>query len=306
VDQDLALARGGELDGKLGRCQPGPDKLDKLLAMGWTLLGMRRRHWRHLAAYGGQLCFAMQFRRSAFCVLDVFWSALYSGASDDLWFDVSDEILASMLVLPLVYMDFKAPVSDLVTCSDASEQGAGVCVARSLSDGGREALVRALSPLANLLHGAVGLWESFAGIGGAREALFILGIQPVFYVAVEKSERAAKVLSAAWPGITLMTDVRAVDQKAVDEVAARSPSVRVVLHAAGSPCPGLCAWNPFRSKSADEGVELFQEVRRITKLLEVAFPKVAVEELEENVSSMSISPARCSRLSMDTLLWNCR
>ncbi len=101
------------------------------------------------------------------------------------WLLPAEELLGLLLVLPLVYFDFRAGVSPVVSCSDASEQGGGVCVARALSAVGREAALRRLRPLANLFRGRVGLWESFAGIGGARRAFELLGIHPAFYVAVK-------------------------------------------------------------------------------------------------------------------------
>ena len=84
-----------------------------------------------------------------------------------------------------------------------------------------------------------------------------------------------------------MPDVTAVTQRDTDRVAAGAPTVSLVVHAAGSPCPGLCAWNPFRHGRQEAlSEELYLEVRRTSKLLEVAFPGAAVEELEENVGSM--------------------
>ena len=203
------------------------------------------------------------------------------------WLLPAEELLGLLLVLPLVYFDFRAGVSPVVSCSDASEQGGGVCVARALSAVGREAALRRLRPLANLFRGRVGLWESFAGIGGARRAFELLGIHPAFYVAVEQNPTACRVLAAQWPDVVIMPDVTAVTQRDTDRVAAGAPTVSLVVHAAGSPCPGLCAWNPFRhGRQEAPSEELYLEVRRTSKLLEVAFPGAAVEELEENVGSM--------------------
>ena len=112
---------------------------------------------------------------------------------------VAEEMLASICLTPLLVIDFRLEVSDLVSCSDASEQGGGVCVARSLSATGQEMLLRQLQPLQNLGAGQLVLVESYAGIGGARVALDILGIRPRLYVAIESADdkRSITVLSRA-------------------------------------------------------------------------------------------------------------
>ena len=45
---------------------------------------------------------------------------------------VRDEFLLALTTLGLAYFDLKLKVSDLLTCSDASESGGGVCVSTSL------------------------------------------------------------------------------------------------------------------------------------------------------------------------------
>ncbi len=82
--------------------------------------------------------------------------------------------------------------------------------------------------------------------------------------------RAGFCLLPAWPDAILLDDVRAVTQRTTDQLAARAPTVDVVVHLAGSPCPGLCAWNPFRHGEQ-----------------EISFPLAAVEEMEVYFASMS-------------------
>ena len=191
-------------------------------------------------------------------------------------------------ILPLLAFDLRAAVSDVITCSDASLEGAGVCVARCLSSGGVEACLRLLAPVANLFRGSVGLWESFAGLGGARCALALLGIVPAFYVAVEQSPAATEVLRRHWPGAVIHNEIRRLTQRDADKVAAANPAVTLVIHVAGSPCPGFCAWNPYKEgRQHQESWSLLQEVSRVTQLLRKSFVGARVEELEENVASMS-------------------
>jgi hypothetical protein len=46
---------------------------------------------------------------------------------------VRDEIFMSLSCLPLAFMDLRLPISQLVSVSDASEQGGGICASQDLS-----------------------------------------------------------------------------------------------------------------------------------------------------------------------------
>ena len=59
---------------------------------------------------------------------------------------VLDELWAALLSLPLACIDWRVPVSDLVTVSDASETGGGVGYSTSLTPSGLEALGRWSKP----------------------------------------------------------------------------------------------------------------------------------------------------------------
>ena len=56
------------------------------------------------------------------------------------------ELLRAMAVIPLAGADLRAPVSNLVTCSDASEAGGGLCCSGSLTEEGLAALAKCQSP----------------------------------------------------------------------------------------------------------------------------------------------------------------
>ncbi len=59
-----------------------------------------------------------------------------------------------VLALPFVFMDFRLKVSNSITCTDASEQGGAVCVARELTTQGLETLLKVLSRSSASLPGA--------------------------------------------------------------------------------------------------------------------------------------------------------
>ncbi len=83
---------------------------------------------------------------------------------------VAADLLLHLCLLPLLFIDFRSTASEVVSCSDASEEGAGVCLSRQLSSSGEDFLRRQLVQVSNVGAGLWMLVESFAGIGSARVA----------------------------------------------------------------------------------------------------------------------------------------
>ncbi len=193
-----------------------------------------------------------------------------------------------MLVLPLLNIDFRLGRSAIVSCSDASLQGAGAVISRSLTPEGTEQLLRRMAPLAELGDDYWVLVESFAEIGGARRAAELLGLRPRAYVAIEVDPEAVTLLEYHYPEGHVLGDIREVTVDHFLKVASKTPRARLVVHVGGSPCPGLCRWNPFADATRDLSEELLGEFRRVTLCLEEAWPHTEVKEVEENVKSMSL------------------
>ena len=90
---------------------------------------------------GGKWVFALQFRRQLMVLLDSFW--LVTSGRKPGWADlckVEQELLLLSAGLAFLEIDFRARSAEVVTVSDASEQGGGSCVGRSLTPMGLAAL----------------------------------------------------------------------------------------------------------------------------------------------------------------------
>ena len=85
--------------------------------------------------------------------------------------EVREDVCLAMAFLPLWSLDFRAPVSSMLTASDASENGNGVCSSTGLTSCGVEALSELSRPRCGLdldrLILPVGLFD---GIGGLMQA----------------------------------------------------------------------------------------------------------------------------------------
>ena len=212
--------------------------------------------------------FLFQFRRCAFVAVEFLWDVMYNLVERrKRWPCVATDLLVTVFLLPLLVIHFRLEVSGLVSCSDASQDGAGICVARSLTAAGEEAYRRAVARVANLGRGIWVLVESFAGIGTARYACHLLGLKPSLYIAIEKSEEALSVLTFHWKDAVIFRDIRHVTVEELLPLVASVPHARLVLHAGGSPCPGFCRWNPFsEGAQRHESEHLLAELRRETLL----------------------------------------
>ena len=68
----------------------------------------------------------------------------------------------------------------------------------------------------------------------------------------------------------------------------KAPLADLVIHAAGSPCPGLCGWNRIKgTKQVEESYRLYHQLEVVNLALEKAFPHATVKPLNENVASMA-------------------
>ena len=117
-----------------------------------------------------------------------------------------DDVLPTILSLPVCVSDLRAKVSQLVVATDASEWGPGVSRTSSSTAQGRVAL-QELQQATSSCRGLVGLVELFAGVSGMRRAMEHCGVVPALHVSVEGEAAAQRVLQAAWPEVHLVDRV---------------------------------------------------------------------------------------------------
>ncbi|CAK0814125.1 unnamed protein product, partial [Prorocentrum cordatum] len=130
---------GGELDGLRG-CLLRSRQTGHALA-GKSLVLASTRGWPKgaLQRWAGLFGFAAGFGRPLYSVLqEVFpfladsnWDRVVAQPPPD---DVLAEVLVGGLLLPMAFVNLRAPVRPLIKCSDASEEGAGAAVASSFVD----------------------------------------------------------------------------------------------------------------------------------------------------------------------------
>jgi hypothetical protein len=131
----------------------------------------------------------MQCRRPCMSSFNGVWKQLHRNmfsARYAMHPDTKDEFLLALGLLPLMYFSISSPCSAVVTVSDASLTGGGVCASNQLSWRGENMVKEMLrQPYLDGLD-SVGLVECFGGIGGGRRACELAGLHVACHASIEK------------------------------------------------------------------------------------------------------------------------
>jgi hypothetical protein len=284
------------VDGEAGVAYPRETKLNKyfLLALSVAQLpAASQKQWQ--VACGGLVYFSM-FRRPLLSGLNAVWRHIESFNAGPEHVRVSPhdcklEVLRFLGLLPLARMDFRLDMHPLVTCSDASSGGGGLCATAGTTPMGHAIASGALRgdhPEPRMDGGilAIGLFD---GIGALRVALDTLMILVIGYISVEKHEPARRVVARHFPGVVHYSQVEHITAEVVRGWAAHFSQACVVLIGAGPPCQGVSGLN-FDRKGAlkDQRSCLFQEVPRIRDEVKRQFVWCPTYVLMESVATMDV------------------
>ena len=214
------------------------------------------------------------------------------------------EILESLALLPLAGTDLRAEVDGMVSCSDASESGGGMCVSGRLSLEG-EALLETLQsthsqqsgvmpfcPLgampSNSAEGpAVFVLSLFDGVSALMCSLCRLPVRVIGFASSEIDKECKRLVRKRWPGVIELGSVTSIDRKAIEMLCqAVGPRVDLVLCGGGSPCQDLSSLLADRQGLEGARSKLFYEMPRIFQLLQETFG-CPVFTFVENVFSMT-------------------
>ena len=177
----------------------------------------------------------LTLRRELMSSFSAVWRDMHASPFSGLSHDASAELLLALCVLLLTAINFRISCSPLVAASDASSSGCGVCRSVGLSLEGRAALSESDRPL--ISSGLrIGLVELFAGNGGLRRSVELLGLSPVVSVVSEVDPAAIRVLLHQWPDSILWGDVSEISRDHVLSLARSSNPVDVWVIGGGFEC----------------------------------------------------------------------
>ena len=295
---------GGEIDGDLGYLGVSVEKKLEVGYMFLWSLGKVAVPQKVVLMILGRLVRCYEFRRPLMSLLNRAWPKKRQFIARPYTLDCFREMVYSICVLPLAISDLRTPVSGLVTCSDASEHGGGLCASAGLTAEGRKMLEDAENPM-NTREAvsfrpagsvSMGNWNKgprvlvvslFDGIAAMMVALARLECQIVGFAASEIDKPCKRLVRTRWPGLIELGDIVKIDDKVVEHLAAAvGYKVDLILCGAGSPCQDLSSLRAGGQGLLGEKSKLFFEVPRVIQLLKDHF-NVPVESFVENVASMT-------------------
>ena len=133
------------------------------------------------------------FRRPLLGCLNKVWTFIEEfNTSASTWMALPPECKLEvgrfLAMIPMAHLNFRLPMHGMVTCSDASTSGGGVCCSTGLTLYGvlaSQGVLRGQVPSGSLEHRvlSVGLFD---GLGALRVALDLLGVEVLGHVSVEQ------------------------------------------------------------------------------------------------------------------------
>ena len=279
-----AEVQGAWILGKLGRAYAKPDKLCQYVQAAWALSHASHCSKRQAQVVGGGLVYVSTFRRPLLGLLNYLWEFIRRFEETSVrWMPVpkkvTEEIHTFLSLLPLARIDFRLPFCELVTCSDASNTGGGICASTGLSEWGKQAAMlptlSELSVTAKPTAAVLGIGIN-DGIGALRVAMDLLGTDAAGYISIEPDSACRRVVASHYGATIFHESVASVDADLVRDWACKFPSVAVVVVGVGlSSC--------LQSQLGLHGQHTFHD---IANLVRVAFPWASVHCLLEGGASM--------------------
>ena len=194
--QTVAEVQGAVVDGSRGLACPKGQKLSKYFTIAHQLMEETMATQRQMQVVCGGLVYFSTFRRQLLGGLNACWTFIESFNARrrhrlPIPKGVKLEIRRFLCLAPLCRMNFRMSLQPLVTCSDASEHGGGVCASTGLTKFGEQvASVGAAGEMQANRGGRILSTGLFDGIGSLRVALDLLGCDVAGHISVEKDPGA--------------------------------------------------------------------------------------------------------------------
>ena len=279
---------GSEIRSEGKSSRPVPEKLLTVIGESLWLMQLPVPFVKDVEMIGGSWVHLIQYRRPVMGTVEHLWSILRADClPDQRWLLLADDLVRLVSLSPLLASYWSHDVDDVVTCSDASESGAGACASVKLSPLGLERLaeaeaLRSVPPADSLL-----LVDLFAGISASRRALQLLGVSPGSHVSSEVNEDAMNIVKMHFQNVRELGDVRDITAQSLTNAISDNPHVRHVLVVAGFPCQDLSGANPDAVGLQGKRSALFHEALRVLrKVIPAALPQAEIQCVFENVASM--------------------
>ncbi|CAE7606234.1 unnamed protein product [Symbiodinium sp. CCMP2592] len=290
--RELSVNRmGAHVDGDKGFVSV---PLQKLLEVGWMCiwtLGERSMCDKPLLMLLGRLVRCFEFRRPLMGLLNEVWPKGKWFLRRSLKAPAVRELLRGLSCLPLAVSSLRTEPSGLVTCSDASLDGAGLCASAGLTQEGKTLLdnleggdAPAFRPTGALEFNRgdgprVLVVSLFDSVGAVICALTRLPCQVIGYASSSIDKKCKRLLRRRWPGVIELGNIENIDSKCIEHLhKSVNHRLDVVIVGAGCPCQAIAEHGQHS--------QLFFHVLRVIQLFKHVF-EVPVHSFVENTFSIT-------------------
>lgn len=302
--EPCVLRMGAEIDGIAGLLSAPRSKMREAIGFVLWLLSQHQPKVKGSLMVLGRLVRCFEFRRPLMSLLRNCWPKVTPTARRPLSAETVRALVRASIMLPMAVADLRLPVDGLVTSSDVSESGGGLCASTSLTDEGHRTLETLQSDeyvrtrlMGFSAAGAMApskpkgpklfVLSLFDGVAAAMVALARLDCQVVGFAASEIDKECKRLVRKRWPGVIELGKVESIQEKTItDLLNGLGYEVDCLLIVAGSPCQDLTALLANRMGLHGSRSRLFYEIPRIHRLCKNRFPGM-VALMVENVFSMT-------------------
>ena len=301
LGQPVVCRMGAEIGGVEGLIGvPKEKRIENSYFTLW-LLGQGYHPTRVRLMVLGRWVRCFEFRRPLMNLLQSSWPRHDVRVRSLLTFENRQELLQCIGLCPLAGTDLRAQVDGMVTCSDASETGGGLCASGQLTEEGHSLLhsdnfsatrLLPFSPLGAMKMPSekgprIFVASLFDGISALMCALCRMDVQVVGFASSEVDKECKKLVRRRWPGVIELGDITKISSEALTVLASSAGyKVDFALAGGGSPCQDLSALLSGGKGLAGERSKLFYCMPKIFQGLKEAF-SCPVYYFVENVFSMT-------------------
>ena len=304
TSEPVVCRMGAEIDGVEGLIGvPREKRVENAYFTLW-LLGQGYHPTRVRLMVLGRWVRCFEFRRPLMNLLQSSWPKHDPRVRSLLTYENRQELLECICLCPLAGTDLRARVDGMVTCSDASETGGGLCASGQLTEEGLALLSHLrstefaatrlipFSPLGAMQMASdrgprVFVVSLFDGISALMCALCRMEVQIIGFASSEVDKECKKLVRRRWPGVIELNDITKISTDMLEALASSTGyKVDFVLAGGGSPCQDLSALLSGGKGLAGERSKLFYCMPKIFDGLKKAF-SCPVYTFVENVFSMT-------------------
>ena len=286
---------GAQVDGRRGWIGSNTKFRRGVLGATLNLLGQEKiRVTSHeLQAIVSKHMHSVQFCRPLASTFDHLYRELaqLGGGNSNLSTLARDELVLLSCLLPQHWLNQHRRPSGKVFATDASEEGGGACETTDLSEWGHQR-IHGFSYAEDGLEGALAddilVIEMFAGMGGLKQALELIGLMPQGVISVDTDSISKRITRQHCRHAICHDDVKTITKEMVSEWRRQFPRAKRVLIAGGWPCVHHSSLNVDRQGSEGSTSQLLVDMIQVRDwLVEVQYdhslPGWEVLELYENV-----------------------